>query len=141
MIVVDTSAIIAMMFAEPLQDRLLDCLARAPWDERLISSATYIEAGTVIALRLPDASQSIADLDEFLTVAGIKVVEVTAGQAKIGLEARIRFGKGFAHPAKLSLGDSFSYALAKSLDAPLLFIGEDFTHTDIRAALGPVTSR
>jgi ribonuclease VapC len=135
MIVVDTSAIIAMMFAEAQQVRLLDRLVESPRDERFVSAATYIEAGTVIALRRTDPGKSIADLDEFLTDTGIEIVELTSEQAKIGLDARIRFGKGFGHRAQLNFGDSFSYALAKSLDAPLLFIGDDFTHTDIRSAL------
>lgn len=56
-------------------------------------------------------------------------------QARLALEARIRFGKGFGAKANLNLGDSFAYALAKSLDAPLLYVGDDFRQTDVKSAL------
>jgi len=71
----------------------------------------------------------------------VRIHPLTEKQARLGLEARIRFGRGSGSPARLNLGDCYAYALAKDLDAPLLFIGDDFTHTDIRSALGPVTSR
>jgi ribonuclease VapC len=64
----------------------------------------------------------------------LKVVPVDEAQWRLATEALRQFGKG-RHPARLNICDSFSYALAKSLDAPLLFKGDDFTHTDIRAAL------
>ena len=74
---------------------------------------------------------------DMLDEAGIRVAVLDEAQARMALEARIRFGKGFGARAKLNFGDSFAYALAKSLNAPLLFIGEDFHHTDITPALPP----
>ncbi len=66
--------------------------------------------------------------------AGIDVVAFTADHARLAREAYARFGKGSRSRARLNLGDCFSYALAKVKDEPLLFKGDDFTHTDVRAA-------
>ena len=60
---------------------------------------------------------------------------MAAGEAKVGAEAFRKFGKGSGHPAKLNFGDCFAYALAKQLDAPLLYKGDDFAQTDVRSAL------
>jgi ribonuclease VapC len=68
-------------------------------------------------------------------VAGIDLVPVDAEQARIALEARIRYGRGFRAAAKLNYGDCFSYALAKAKGAPLLYVGNDFDRTDISSAL------
>ena len=65
----------------------------------------------------------------------IIVEPLTAHQATIAREAYGRFGKGIGHPARLNFGDCFAYALAKALDEPLLFIGQDFIHTDVRRVL------
>ena len=65
-----------------------------------------------------------------------EVIEpVTADQARIAREAYQRFGQGSGHPAKLNFGDCFAYALATELDEPLLFVGQDFIHTDVRRVL------
>lgn len=66
----------------------------------------------------------------------LELVPVDEEQTRIALDARIRFGKGFGHSAKLNFGDCFSYALAKTLRAPLLYTGDDFDRTDVRSALG-----
>ena len=72
------------------------------------------------------------DLDRFLTEAGVEIVPVTAGQARVAREAYRRFGN---HPAKLNFGDCFAYALAKERDLPILFKGHHFARTDLRPAL------
>jgi ribonuclease VapC len=104
--------------------------------ERVISAATYLETGAVIAgRRTSTRAETINFLDSFLASAGINVVAFDAAQARIALDARIRYGRGMGHGGKLNLGDAFSYALARSLDAPLLYVGDDFSTTDIISAL------
>lgn len=76
-------------------------------------------------------------LDILMEQAGLRTVPFDEAQASIAIEANRRFGKGSGSPARLNLGDCFSYALAKSSSLPLLFIGDDFVHTDIRSAMTP----
>lgn len=136
MIVVDTSAVIAIWKKEPEAAVLEARLSEERAYERRISSATYIETGTVLAGGVPkDPFGVIAELNAWLTKYAIEVVPLDAEQAGNALGARIRFGRGFGAPAKLNLGDCFSYALAKTLKAPLLYIGDDFDKTDVRSAL------
>ena len=133
MIVLDTSAVLAVIFREPFAARLIERLAVD--DERVISVGSYIEAGTVLARRRRDAVGAIGDLNAFVAEFTIELRPVDEKQARIALDARIRFGRGMGTGGSLNFGDCFSYALAKSLDAPLLYIGEDFAATDIRSAL------
>lgn len=139
MLVVDTSALTAILLGEPQARALSECLAEA--ETRLMSAANYIELGTVLAGRgVVEAAQVSRDVDRILAVAGIEIVPVTADLARAALDARIRYGKGFKAPAGLNFGDCFAYALAKTHDAPLLFVGDDFTRTDIVPALKPEAS-
>ena len=135
MIVVDSSAAIAILFREPERIALMKRLAEVPSSERFMSAANYVETGSVIAGRTSDPAKAEEDLDRLLDMLGVRVHPLTEGQARLGLTARVRFGRGSGSAAKLNLGDCYAYALAKDLDAPLLFIGDDFTHTDIRSAL------
>ena len=129
-IVVDSSAVIAILFDEPGADRLARRLAEAP--RRVMSVASYLETGTVMAgRRKSDRLRAIADLDGFLAEAGITLAPVDADQARLALRARIQYGRGMGHGGVLNFGDAFTYALAKTLDAPLLFVGDDFAATDI----------
>jgi ribonuclease VapC len=124
--VVDTSAIIAILFDEPERaafDRLI-----AEDDVRLISAAIRVEASFVIEGRTGDVGR--ARLDRFLAFGGIEIVSVTPEQAELAVEAFRRYGKG-RHPVGLNIGDCFPYALAKSTGEPLLFKGDDFAGTDI----------
>ncbi|MBI1405747.1 MAG: PIN domain-containing protein [Caulobacter sp.] len=133
--IVDSSAAIAILFEEPSRAALLDRLAKEPPGQRLMSAANYLETGAVIVARIdrPELAQSF--LETLLDLSGIQVTPLTEDQARIGVQARVRFGRGSGSAAKLNLGDCYAYALAKDLDAPLLFIGDDFSHTDIRPAL------
>jgi ribonuclease VapC len=134
MIVLDSSALIALLLGEPLAGVLAARLAADV--ERVISVASYLEAGTVLAGRQRlDCLRAIEFLDIYLAEAGIELRPVDETQIRIALDARIRYGRGMGHGGVLNFGDAFSYALAKSLDAPLLFIGGDFTTTDIKSAL------
>lgn len=136
MIVVDSSALIAILFGEASAVRLASALAADP--DRVISVASYVEAGTVLAgRRLTDRFRAIDDLDAFLSEAGIALAPVDAAQARVALRARIEHGRGMGHGGVLNFGDAFSYALAKSVGAPLLFVGDDFTTTDVAAAFEP----
>ncbi len=137
MIVVDASAVIAMLFGEP-QSSVLAARLAADRD-RVISVASYIEAGTVLAgRRRSDRLLAIDDLDTFLSAAGIEIAPTDATQARLALRARIGYGWGMGHGGLLNFGDTFSYALAKARDAPLLFVGNDFAGTDITPALVPL---
>lgn len=78
-----------------------------------------------------------ADLDAFLANYMIPIEPVTERQAKLARIAYRRFGRGSRHPARLNFGDCFAYALARDRNEPLLFVGDDFIHTDIRSALTP----
>jgi ribonuclease VapC len=96
-----------------------------------------VETGTVLAgRRHADRLRAIDDLDAFLAEARIALAPVDVEQARLALWARIRFGRGMGHGGKLNFGDAFSYALACTREAPLLFIGDDFGTTDIAVALG-----
>lgn len=135
MIVVDSSAVIAIMLGEPRSGELSARLQSAPAGTRFISTANYVEAGAVLAGRLANPDEAMVEVDAFVAAAGITLSPFDDRQARIALSARIAFGKGFRTEAKLNLGDSFAYALARSLNAPLLFIGDDFSATDIVSAL------
>jgi ribonuclease VapC len=126
--VVDTSALIALLGMEPESARLAVALESDP--TRLISAATVVEAGIVIEARY--GSVGSRELDLLIAKAGLSIEAVTAEQADVAREAWRRYGKG-RHSAGLNLGDCFSYALAKVAGEPLLFKGDDFTHTDITA--------
>ena len=136
MIVVDSSAVVAIPFAEASAPALLARLAADP--DRVMSVASYLESGTVLAgRRTTDRLAAVSDLDAFLDEAGITLVPVDAAQARLALRARIQFGRGMGHGGLLNFGDAFSYALARSRDAPLLFTGDDFGTTDVIVALDP----
>ena len=133
MIVVDSSAVIAILFGEPSAATLISRLSGDP--DRLMSVASYLEVGTVLAgRRRSDKSRAIDDLNAFLDEARIALSPVDVAQARLALQARITYGRGMGHGGLLNFGDAFSYALAKSLNAPLLFVGDDFASTDIASA-------
>lgn len=128
--VIDTSALIAILLDEPDRRRFTRAVADEP--VRVISAATLVEAGLVVEAKLGEAGGR--ELDLLLHRAGVEVVAVDEEQATLARAAWRRFGKG-RHVAGLNYGDCFSYALAVRRDEPLLFKGEDFAATDVRAAL------
>jgi ribonuclease VapC len=98
--------------------------------------ANYVEVGTVLAgRRKGDRLGAIADLDVFLEKAGIELVPLQVADARLALDARIRYGRGMGHGGLVNFGDAFAYALAKARAAPLLYTGNDFSTTDIPAAV------
>ena len=128
--VIDTSALVAILQDEPERRRFNEAIEQAP--QRLLSAANLIEIAIVIESRY--GAEGIRDLDLFLTAAGVQTVSVDPAQALAAREAFRRFGKG-RHPAGLNFGDCFAYALAQSRDEPLLFKGDDFPLTDVIAAV------
>jgi ribonuclease VapC len=124
--VIDTSAVMAVLKREPDAQAIAEVMAQA--EVRLMSAATLVEAG-LVALSDRGAVGS-DDLDRFLLDAGIDIVPVTEAHARLAREGFARFGKG-RHPARLNFGDCFSYALAKASGHPLLFKGNDFSQTDV----------
>lgn len=137
MIVIDTSALIAIFRQEPEAESFLKVIVTAR--QRFISALSVLEASMVMTGGARDAS-AFGPLDEFLSEAGIAIVPFDDYQAQFARGAFLRYGKG-RHKAALNMGDCASYALAKVKSAPLLFKGEDFPHTDIAAALEAKGSR
>lgn len=130
MTVLDTSAIVAILFDEPEQVQFSQQIERTSL--RLISAVTRVELSCVVEGRKGIAGRGV--VEQFFALTKVETVAVTAEQAEIAIGAFRRFGRG-RHPARLNLGDCFSYALAKATDQPLLFKGDDFSQTDIRAAV------
>lgn len=129
--IIDTSALIAILRAEPDAGEMARAIERA--QIRRISAASWLETAVVIdASRDPVASRRF---DELVQTAELQVEPVTGDQARIARDAYRDFGKGSGHKAGLNFGDCFAYALAKSTGEDLLFKGNDFGHTDITSAL------
>ena len=124
--VVDTSAIIAIIFQEDEADTFQRMIQGHPTP--VMSAASYAEAGVVVMQRLSPAA--LADLNILLDGAGVEIIPVTPEHARLAITAYERFGKG-RHPASLNYGDCFSYALAAARNEPLLAKGEDFVRTDL----------
>jgi ribonuclease VapC len=127
--VVDTSVWIAYLKGEPEADRLGTALVEA--SQLFVSTATLVETSIVVQHQRGEAGDR--DLDELMQKLHVEVVPVSAEQAELARAGYTRFGKG-RHPAALNLGDCFSYALARALDEPLLFVGDDFSQTDVAIA-------
>jgi ribonuclease VapC len=122
MIVIDLSAVVAILFGEPPAAALIARLAADP--DRMMSVASYLETGTVLAGRPRfDRMRAIDDLDAFLAEAGIALAPVDVAQARLALQARIRFGRSgswrMGHGGALNFSDAFVYALARNHQAPL----------------------
>ncbi len=129
--IIDTSALIAILRAEPDAREIARAIEKA--DSRRISAANWLEAAAVIdASRDPVASRRF---DELVQAAELRVEAVTHDQASIARDAYRDFGRGSGHKAGLNFGDCFAYALAKASGEALLFKGNDFSHTDITSAL------
>lgn len=131
MIVVDTSAIVAIAFAEPEREDFVHALQRA--DRALISSVAVVEARMVVHGRR--GQRAVVLVDDLFRLPMFEVVPPGAAEAEAAYAAFVAFGKGSGHAAGLNFGDIFSYALAKVRGLPLLYKGADFSETDIASAL------
>jgi len=128
--VIDSSAVVAVLFDEPEALTFLSHIAAA--EICRLSAASFVEIGIVLR-RDPTGRRRIA-FDEMLSTMSVRIETVTEEQARLAVDAFGRFGKGTGHPAGLNYGDCFSYALAKTVGEPLLFKGNDFTETDVTMA-------
>ena len=129
--IVDTSAIVAIALHEPQRAALLDVLFDAAHPK--MSAATLVEIGAVLTRRL--TPEDFRRVERLIAQLGIETVPFDAEQAASATRAYRDFGRGSGHPAGLNLGDCYSYALADVTGEPLLFVGDDFAHTDIATAL------
>lgn len=127
--IVDTSALMAILFDEPDGDVIARTIHRAA--RAHISAPTVVEALIVAVAHFGPEGRS--RLHELIDALRIEIVPFDEQLARLAGEAFQRFGKG-RHPAGLNFGDCFSYALARAGGAPLLFKGDDFTRTDLKAA-------
>ncbi|RAU23616.1 VapC toxin family PIN domain ribonuclease [Paramagnetospirillum kuznetsovii] len=131
MIAVDTSALIAILLNEPDCRRYLDRLQRA--ERALISTVSAVEARMVGFGRF--GPRAVVLLDDLMRMPGFEVVAPGPAEMDAAFNAFVLYGKGSGHPAGLNFGDVFAYALAKTRNLPLLFKGDDFSRTDLTAAL------
>ena len=129
--IVDSSAVVAIVEDEPAAAACAQAIEGAA--VRRISAANFLEAAIVVdSRRNPVASRR---LDGLLAEADFVIEPVTAEQGRIAREAYRDYGRGSGHPAQLNFGDCFAYALARATGEPLLYVGDDFAHTDVRSAL------
>ena len=128
--IVDTSALVAIINSEPEAVHFLAVLIREP--KVRLSAVTYFEFGMVVDNWRDEATS--LKVDRLLSGIEAEIVDVDAQTARAARAAYRRFGKK-NHPAKLNFGDCFAYALAKQTGEPLLFKGDDFAQTDIISAV------
>ena len=127
--VVDSSAILAILFNEPERDRFAAALAQA--GVRLMGSVNVLETAVVVSAR--KGPHGAREFDLLLHRAEIEVIAFTADHLRLARDAYQRYGKG-RHPAGLNLGDCCAYALSRHTGESLLFKGNDFPQTDVAAA-------
>lgn len=127
--IVDSSALMAILQAEPEAEAVLKVAAAGPCR---MSAATWVEVSIVADARSAAHGER---LDELIGVLEIEIVPVSARQAEVARLAYRRYGRGSASSARLNYGDCFAYALSVTAGEPLLFVGSDFTETDIAPAL------
>jgi ribonuclease VapC len=129
--VIDTSALLAILFAEPESQRLVTAIVRG--NSRLLPAPAFVEASAVVVAR--KGSEGTIALDALLQRLGIDVVAMSPEAAIHARGAYERYGRGVGSPGVLNFGDCLCYGVAKSAGEPLLFKGDDFTATDVDAAL------
>lgn len=130
MIVADTSAIIAIVFAEPEREAFIDVIRRAP--RVLVSTVSIVEARMVVHGRRGE--RAVVLVDDLLRLPMFELIPPGIAEMDAAYAAFVAFGKGSGHPAALNFGDVFGYALAKVRGLPLLYKGADFSETDIASA-------
>lgn len=131
MIVADTSALVAIAFAEPERGPFMQVMQRA--GRVLVSTVSVVEARMVVHGRR--GQRAVVLLDDLIRLPLFEPVAPGVAEMDAAYAAFVAFGKGSGHPAALNFGDVFSYALAKVRGLPLLFKGSDFSETDIASAL------
>lgn len=122
MIVLDSSAIVAILFVESLSDVLLSCLNDVELNSRFLSAVSYVETGTVFAgrIKVGNPIHTIEDLNTFLDAADIRIHPIDEEQTRPAMQARIEYGRGFGSPAALNLGTVFLIPWQKNSKPPTL---------------------
>ena len=128
--VIDSSAVVAIELREIGYELLLEKLEQA--ETRLIGAPTVLETAMVLSSRLKH--DRLPQILEFLRRCRVHIVPFNDEHTHAAIAAHHRFGRGRSHPAQLNLGDCLSYAIASIAGMPLLFTGDDFTHTDLERA-------
>jgi len=129
--VIDSSALIALLLGEPETVSFVSAIAAA--STRLVTAPSYLETAIVMVSRSGGEAQE--KLDRLLSELAAEVVPFTHEQAILAVVAYRQYGRGSGHAAGLNFGDCFTYALAKLRDEPLLFKGNDFSRTDLRSVV------
>jgi ribonuclease VapC len=130
-IVVDTSAIVAIVFGEPEREALVRTIQQS--EKALVSTVSVVEARMVVQGRR--GQRGVVLLDDLLRLPVFEMVAPGNLETDAAYAAFVAFGKGSGHPAGLNFGDLFSFALAKVRGLPLLYKGDDFAQTDLASAL------
>jgi ribonuclease VapC len=130
-VILDSSAIIAILLREPEHTALQEHLTNA--DRACVATPTLVETGIVLTARLGPAGKSL--LARFVDEAGLEIVDFTVEHWTVATDAFLRYGKG-RHPAALNFGDCLAYAVCKVSGGPLLCKGDDFSQTDLDLAGG-----
>ena len=125
----ETSAIAAIVRKEPTEQRIKDLVAAAP--DFVVAAHCRLEIALAFSLK----ERRLRVLHTLVEDPGCRTVDLPTNCATLLEETALRYGKGSGHKAQLNFGDCMSYAVAKSLDLPLLFVGDDFTHTDVESVL------
>jgi ribonuclease VapC len=125
-LILDSSAIVAVLLKEPSYERLVELLAENP--EPGVGAPTMVETGIVLSVRLGERGQTL--LSRFSQAYELAILPCDAEHWTIAVQAFLRFGKG-RHAASLNFGDCLTYATARLADEPLLCLGEDFAKTDL----------
>lgn len=125
--IIDTSAVIAILLQESNYRHLAEKVVQT--QHVGISAATLVECGFVLSSRL--GRDARGQLARFIDSGGIEIISFTDRHYEIAVGAFLKYGKG-RHPAKLNYGDCLTYATAKLANMPLLFIGDDFSKTDLK---------
>jgi len=131
-VILDTSAVIAILANEAEGRHFREVISSA--DRVRISAASYLEAAIVLDNRSAGPGLS-PELDLFISWARASVEPISSAQAHLARQAHRDYGRGSGHLARLNFGDCFSYALSKDTGEPLLFKGDDFSHTDVVPAV------
>ncbi len=127
--IIDSSALVAIVRSEPERQAFVTAIAEA--SRRLLAAPTLLEAAIVVE-RIGDPAL-VREFDTVLADLQVESVPFTAAHVQIAREAYRDFGKGSGHGAQLNFGDCMAYAVAKDVDEPLLYKGDDFGHTDVRS--------
>ena len=127
--ILDSSALVAVVLAEPSYQKLLDAIKASP--RTAIGAPTLVESLIVLTARL--GGDPVPALKDLLRALGTEVIPFTEDHSYIALKAYMKFGRG-RHAAALNFGDCISYAVAVVAREPLLYVGSDFARTDVRSA-------